>query len=371
MIGLQQVWGYLADMVFSRRRLIVVNCAASAGAFLLAGFASSYGQVVATLFLHTIASCALSQTLHGLLLAQEDGHLRFGALRALSSLGFVLANMAVGITATTILPGYLWFIFPAMVGSYVLQSAVGLSLGEKPQPLLEKPPASFVDVQRHFFSRPAAVWFLLFVFIYNSAHGLSYSFQGFLLIKLGASPQFTSACYSLAAVLELPVFFASTFLVARLGIPRILGVCALIQSVRWLGVWSAGSKWDILWLSGTHCITFGLFFAATVQAINQFAGPWYKASAQTLLSLVGMGLASVFGNFLGSEINAGGFLEKPIQHLVQFLGLPDMGPLRNLYLFCSALAGVSLLAWIPFRMNFQKENHGAILEFSTGKSKTE
>jgi hypothetical protein len=137
-------------------------------------------------------------------------------------------------------------------------------------------------------------------------------------------------------------------------------------------VWGADSKWDILLLSTTHCITFGLFFAATVHAINGFAGPWYKASAQTLLSLVGMGLASVLGNILGSEINAGGFLQTPIENLVLWLGLPNLGPLRNLYLFCSAMAGLSLVAWVPFRYYFAKDKYlGEGAEFSTGQHKTE
>jgi PPP family 3-phenylpropionic acid transporter len=358
MIIVQQVWGYLADVVFTRKRLLVVNCCLSGLAFMAAGFATTYYQVVGALFLFTLASCSLSQTLHGLLLAFEDGHQRFGSLRALSSLGFVCANMLVGFIATVLFPGYLWFLFPAMAGSYLLQALVGSGLRENHQIHHEdRPRPTFLSVQKHFLGRPDAVWFLIFVFVYNSAHGLSYSFQGFLLKDLGASNSFTAACYSLAAVLELPVFFASTYLVRRIGVPQILGVCAIIQSVRWYLVWAAESKWQILALSTTHCLTFGLFFAATVHAINEFAGPWYKASAQTLLSLVGMGLSSVFGNIIGSEINRGGFLQKPVEQFVVWVGLADLGPLHNLYLFCSALAALSLVAWIPYFYYFKYYRH--------------
>jgi PPP family 3-phenylpropionic acid transporter len=358
MISVTQIWGYLADVVFSRKRLLIFNCVATGLLIYTLVWASTFWSILVLMFFITITSCALSQTLHGLLLSFEDGHERFGGLRALSSLGFVVANMAVGALATSDRFPTLAFIFPLLLAAYFVQAIVALALRDKRQvhsPEIPRP--RFIEVQKHFLAKPDIVLLLVFIFLYNAAHGLSYTFQVFVLTELGASNDFVAMCYSFAAILELPIFFASGWLIARMGIPFILALCALIQSARWFLVWGADSKWDILWLSTSHCLTFGLFFAATVHALNHAGGVRYKASAQTLLSLVGMGLAAVFGNYLGSEINAGGWLSEPVSQLVQRLGLEDRGPLRNLYLCSGSLAAVSLVILVPYIHYRTKTGH--------------
>lgn len=346
----QQLWGYIGDVVISKKRLVLLTILGSGLLFLWMGQMRSFWPLLGVAFLFHITFSAINQLMHGFLFMHQGGEARFGPIRAYASLGFIAANVGVGQVSDSFTAGDLDFIFPVFLGVCVFSALLLALIPEVAAPPVERP--SFFQVQMHFVSRPGVRLFLLMVFFYQGAHTLSYTMQSVLLAEMGAENTVVAFCYSAAAILELPIFFAATRLRHRFGDTRLLLFAAAVQTVRWLLVWQAQTPGEVIAISMSHAVTFGLFYAAAVGYINGHAGPHYKASAQTMLAFVLYGLAAVFGNFVGGQVLQGGSLQ-PWMHtvVVDLLGLPDYGPLRSLYVFCAALAAVSFATGICLHLH--------------------
>jgi MFS family permease len=338
----QQVWGYIADVHISKKLLIGTNLLVSGFLFWSMGGMRNLISLLVVFFIFQVFSTPVIQLLHGLLFAHHGSEKWFGTLRAYASLGFVVANTAVGIIADKITNGSLNFIFPLYFASNCL-AALWLVLLPERQVATERRP-TFVEVQRYFLRRPPVLLFLITAAIYQVGHSLSYSFQSVLMVELSADMRVVSSSYSLAALLELPIFFMASRLIDRFTEERLLAFAALVQTVRWLLVWHARTAEQIVFISTLHCITFGLFYAAAISFINRHAPLQLKASAQTLFALVYFGVASIVGNVLGGQIVSGGILEQPIMRIVRYFVPQEFAsPLRNLYLFSSMVAFLSFV----------------------------
>lgn len=338
----QQAWGYAADLLISKKVLVIVNLLVSGLVFWSLGHIRSYPLLLTAFFLFQLFSTPIIQLLHGLLFAHHGSERWFGTIRAYASLSFVVANTVVGLVADRLTRGRLDFIFPAYMAVNAV-SALWLALLPERR-VKDAPRPNFVEVQRFFFSQPLLVWFLVTSCIYQLGHSLSYSLQAVLMVQLGAEKSVVSSSYSLAAILELPVFFAAHRLIRRFGEVRLVAFAAAVQTVRWIFVWRARTPEEIVLASSLHCVTFGMFYAAAISFMNRHAPLHLKASAQTLFALVYFGVASLVGNLLGGLLVEGGPLAHPLIALVKPFVPADLAtPLRNLYLFSSLCAAVAFV----------------------------
>jgi PPP family 3-phenylpropionic acid transporter len=292
------------------------------------------------MFLFQVINTPILQLLHGFLFMHEDSDRRFGQLRAYGSLGFVVVNILMGLFADRVMGGRLEFIFPAF-GIVTMAGAGLLALlpDRHPPQGLRRP--TFLEVQRHFLSQWQVSVFLVFVLLYQAGHSFSYTLQSVLMREMGADNTVIASSYSLAAIVELPVFFAANRLIRRFGELRLLAFAAATQAVRWVLVWQADSPGEVVLISLMHAVTFGIFYVCSVTYMNRHAGPHYKASAQALLALAYFGVAQLAGNILGGRVAGGGWLSSCVTQAAGAFGLPDRGSLRSLYLFSSGLAAAA------------------------------
>lgn len=357
---LQQLWGYLGDVVCSKRWLIAANSAAASILFYVVGKATNPALILGLMFLFHAVNTPLIQLLQGFLFTHPGSEHRFGVLRAYSSLGFVIANMFVGLAADNFFGGQLGFIFPI----YALTcSCAGLLVFLLPEDRTVHPQRPrFVDVQRFFFGNREVVFFLGIVLFFQAAHSFSFVVQSFLMMDMGADLRLVSFAYTFGALLELPVFFAAGWMIRRFGEVRIVMFAAVVQAVRWLLVWGSQTPEQVIFISTLHCITFGAFYAAGVSYVNKHAGPHLKASAQAVFALVFSGIASMIGNFLGGQVASGDTVGKMMRLVVvRLLHLPDHGDLRNLYVFSALLAIVAALA-CPILISWERSlRHDRVL----------
>jgi MFS family permease len=170
---------------------------------------------------------------------------------------------------------------------------------------------------------------------------------------MGADKGIVGMSYSLAALMELPFFFAANRILRRFGELRVIAFAAVVQAIRWMLVWNATGPGEVVLISSLHGITFGCFYVSAVSYMNRHAGPQYKASAQTLVALAYFGVAQLAGNFLGGMVAGDGWVARVVAGMVTFIGLADRGPLRNLYIFSAALA---LLAAVFAMLLLRHEN---------------
>jgi len=343
----QQAWGYFADVVFRKKQLILANLAISGLLFWSIAFVPSYWAIVCVVFAFNVFSTPLVQLLHGLLFSHRGSERWFGPLRAYGSLGFVVTNLAVAYVADRLTDGNLRFIFPLYAALCAATFVCVMPVPEAKVVRASDRP-SFWAVQWYFLRRPPVAIFLGFVFLYQCAHSLSYTLQSILMKNMGADHTLIASSYSLAAVLEVPVFFAAHRLLKKFGAERLLAFAAVVQSIRWILVWKATSPTEIVAISALHAITFGLFYAAAVSYINSHAPYKFKASAQTLFAFVYFGWAGIVSNLVGGQVTRGGIFEQPLTNFLRRV-LPFSGqdPLANLYLFSAGVAAVAaLLAFV-------------------------
>ncbi len=347
----QQGWGYLADVHISKRRLIWINSLLASLVFLAIAPFRSFGAILVGFFIYQILNTPIVQLLHGFLFMHPNSHHRFGLLRAWGSLGFVVANIGIGFAADKLTNGNIGFIFPLMAILSMSGASLLMLLPELP-PMTGTLP-TFMQVQAFFFRRPEVAAFLGVVLLYQAAHSFSYTVQSFLMRDMGADKGIVGMSYSLAALMELPFFFAANRILRRFGELRVIAFAAVVQAIRWMLVWNAASPGEVVLISALHGITFGCFYVSAVSYMNRHAGPQYKASAQTLVALAYFGVAQLVGNLLGGMVAGDGWVARVVAGMVTFIGLPDRGPLRNLYIFSAALA---LLAGAAAMLLLRQEN---------------
>ncbi|MGI8907113.1 MAG: MFS transporter [Candidatus Sumerlaeaceae bacterium] len=346
----QQLWGYTADVLLPKKWLIAFATLGSGLLFYFVGTLTQQWSIALVMLAFNSLFTSISQLLHSFLFAHVHSERYFGLLRAWGSLGFVVTNILIGIYADRYANGSLTFIFPVFLGLTAITFLLVLPIPEAHAAPRDR--LTFWQVQHHFLHRPEIVLFLLMTFLYQAAHSPSYLLQAVVMSNLGADRATIAYSYSLAAFLELPIFFLAGRLIARFGEHRILLFCCMVQAIRWVLVWSCTSSYQIIATSLLHCITFGLFFAAAVTYMNRHAGAHLKASAQTLYALVAYGFASMAGFIIGGEAVSNGFLAPLTRGLVHsVLHLPDRGDLANLYIACATVAGASvLLAAVLYRI---------------------
>jgi PPP family 3-phenylpropionic acid transporter len=328
--------------------------------FWFIGNLRSLPAIIAAVFLFNSISTPILQLLHGFLFMHQDSERWFGTLRAYGSLGFVVMNLAVGIVADRFTGGQMGFIFPLYATVSLGAAAWMALLPEKVVPQGKRP--TFFQVQKFFLGRREVAFFLVVVVFYQAAHSLSYAFQSVLMVGMGADMRLVAFSYSLAALLELPVFFAANRLITRFGEVRLIVFAAAVQAVRWLLVWGAGDPTQIILISTLHSVTFGVFYAASISYMNKHAGLHLKASAQTLFALVYFGVASMTGNLVGGQVTRGGVLEGAMTAFVTgWLHLPDRGSLGNLYILSSMVAVAACLLGLVLLRWEKRLHHGMVL----------
>jgi len=290
----QQMWGYLADLVFTKRQLMMVFSALSGLTFYLLRFSRDPVVLFALFLLWQFVALPQMQLVASLVFSNRRCAEHFSFIRAFGSLGFVVTNFYMG---WLIKFSSFSIIFPFYLGYSLLTLLLVFFIRDDSSRPERRP--DFWTVQRQFLRRPGVKTFLLLVFLYESVHKVATLFQTFLIVDLGGDATMVGWCFSVGALVEIPVFFMADRLFARWGEVRVMVVCAFMQILRWVLVANASSPWVIVATSPFHAVTFGLFYAASVTYMNHQAGYQLKASAQTLLGVVYIGLAGLNGFLAG------------------------------------------------------------------------
>ena len=330
----QQYWGYLADMVFTKKQILIVTTLLACGVFYSISLTTSFWMILVLYFFYRTIRTPRGQVLTSLLLMDRMGEANFALVRAYGSLGFIITNILTGIAAESL---GLRCIFPFYIGISLL-----FVLAMYPIKAREERPAkrhSFWDVQKFFLKNPVIRLFLVLVFFYQAFHSLATLFISFVIKDLGGTTITISVLYSFAAVIELFVFFYTDRLIARFGELPLIFVAILAQVVRWVLVYNVRFLTTFLFIQALHPITFGIFYCCAVSFMNKHAGRHLKASAQTMFGFVYFGLAGMLGNLVGGQI-------------VEILGL------RTLYLFAALGACIAMAILFKLRKEMRKIQAG-------------
>lgn len=294
---MQPLWGMAGDRMKTRNTALYIMGTLAIASILMVSAAQGFGLML-------MATCLFAATFQSIQpmgdsIILEDLSLRgqpFGPIRLVGSLSFAVANLVFGalFDGRYALVPYATAAFTALMLMFVrvLPKMEGHQRGHKRVPLSV------------LFQLPYMKPLLMLLTPLMLALGYFYSYFTLYITELpGGSAEVAGFAYFISAVSELPFIFKSDRLFRRFGAGRLMLVSALLLTIRFAILAMARHAYVAV---ATQLLHSGCFIVITLSAsyyINRVVPDELKASGQMLLSMIGFGLARVFGIFCGGLIS--------------------------------------------------------------------
>ena len=287
------LWGWLADR--SGRRVPIVRLASLLS---LLGFTAFFwldrlpGMLGAMAVLAFFWSAALP-----LVEALTFDHLReegagYSRVRLWGSIGFIVAVLgAGGVLDHVPAAGILWICWGVLAGIVVF----ALALPEAPA-AVHHPEAPGV---RAILREPRVQALFAACLAMSAAHGALYVFYSIHLANLGYSRTEVGILWSLGVVAEIGIFIAMPRLMRRYASQSLLAFSFAVAVVRFLLIgWGADSGVLAFIAQLMHGVTFGVFHAAAIAAVNRWFPGRAQGRGQALYSSLSFGAGGLLGGLI-------------------------------------------------------------------------
>jgi PPP family 3-phenylpropionic acid transporter len=138
---------------------------------------------------------------------------------------------------------------------------------------------------------------LLAVVVISAGTSPIWYFYSTYLKELGASASWVGISLSFQGLCELPLFFFSALIIAKLGY-RFCLLLTIGATVLRLSLYSIiGNAYAVLPVELLHGFSWSLFWVVCVELINRWVEPRYRATGQSLLYAAYFGAGVIAGNF--------------------------------------------------------------------------
>jgi PPP family 3-phenylpropionic acid transporter len=294
MLLVQPLYGLLADR-WGYRKSLQLSCLMGALSFL--AYLAEGGFVYLLLITATMSVFynGLQPLLDSLSLgvAARDSRFSYGKLRIAGAAGWAFTGIITGqlidVLSTTV-------IFAVAAISLLIAFVVCFTLPADPAKQTESDRPRMAHVRRILSRQP--VWILLLAVVVISA-GTSpiWYFYSTYLKELGASASWVGISLSFQGLCELPLFFFSALIIAKLGY-RFCLLLTIGATVLRLSLYSIiGNAYAVLPVELLHGFSWSLFWVVCVELINRWVEPRYRATGQSLLYAAYFGAGVIAGNF--------------------------------------------------------------------------
>lgn len=295
-------WGATADRFGDVRGPLLVASiwtAAAAAALSLSNTPAVVALEIAFLSLGSAAIVPLidSRTIE-LLGVNRD---RFGRIRAVGSVAFIVSSIVVGLLVEQQGPAALFLVYCPLIALAGIVGAALLGRGEgrrRSGTLRGQNRAALLRDPRlaAFFGASVLVWM-------SSAAVIA--FFSLRLIEIGADAGLIGAGWAVNAIVEVPLMLAFPALVRRTGAERLLVVGAGAFALRALGFALTDSLPSLIAVSGIGGVGFALFYVGSVTYVSRVAPPEVRATAQGLFSGTAFATGTIVGSTLGGAFASG------------------------------------------------------------------
>jgi nucleoside transporter len=296
--------GQLADRYFSSERIIGVLQLAGAGLLYLAAQTTEYSSLMLVMFVYCMLYApTLALTNSIAMINLEDSERDFGRVRVGGTIGWIVAGWMLASWRT--------WLQPLPVPGDLLLLAAGLSavMGIHSFTLPHTPPRKEGVNPWAFFESLKMLkdWnfaiFMLICFVVATELQFYYVLTAPFLESdtIGLSSASVPAWMTIGQAAEIFVMaFVLSWSLKRFGMRRTLAIGVIAWPIRYV-VFSIGSPvWLVLASLSLHGFCYVFFFVAAFIYVDQVAPKDIRASAQSLIAIVTLGLGSFVGaNFAG------------------------------------------------------------------------
>jgi PPP family 3-phenylpropionic acid transporter len=224
---------------------------------------------------------------------QKNKSFSYGTLRIAGAAGWactgILAGYFIDRLNTTVI-----FVFSAasMLLTFLLAFALRIDKTGK----ISSAQISVWHDLRHIFKIKRVMFLLLCVMLIYAASTPVYYFYSIYMKENGASSSLIGFAISLQGLCELPLFYFSARIIARLGIKTTLLVSIFTTALRMLLYSLIKVPEFAVFIELLHGIAWSLFWVACVEQVNVLVQEEYRATGQSFLSSAMLGAGAIVGN---------------------------------------------------------------------------
>ncbi|MBS4223718.1 MFS transporter [Lederbergia citrea] len=296
-IAAQPIFGLINDAARDYRTLLKVSSFLSA--IVAFGFIFSHAFIpmmitaIVFSFLNTPAGTIVDA------ITVENGPkfgFTFGQVRLWGALGFAFITVIAGYVYSAI--GYhysfLAFSFFAIIMFLLMFTFPKLERAKRPE-VLGKEVLGALFTNWHFGL------FLGITLLISGSVTMNFSYLPIYFQKLNYPVDLVGWNFTIAAVVEIPLFWLSAKLIRRIGLFPMLILGIFAYAIKYIVMGFAPPVGVVLSLQALDGLAFAFYFSSAVEIVNLMAPKHAKATAQTLFAAAG-GIAGIVGNVVGGLI---------------------------------------------------------------------
>ncbi|MEX2232180.1 MAG: MFS transporter [Cyclobacteriaceae bacterium] len=294
MFLVQPFYGMVADRLGYKKCLLISSVFASVGyaAYLQEGS-------FAYLFLVTVFMSLFYNTIQPLLdslsltLAQRDPRFSYGSLRIAGAAGWAFTGIVVGYYIDAIDTTVI-FLFSSV--SLLLTFIFAFSLKGDQDRSVRAEALAFKNI-RNVFANKVFMLLLLAVFLVSVGATTIWNFYSIYMKENGASASLVGFGISFQGLCELPFFYFSARIIARLGIKTTLLVTFFATALRLFLYSVVSDPKGAVFIEVLHGVSWSLFWVVCVESTNSLVQENWRATGQSLLYAAYFGIGAIVGNF--------------------------------------------------------------------------
>lgn len=289
-------WGAVADTFTLHRTLLRASLALGALFALLASRAEGFPLILTWIALLSFSVVPVRSLLdnYAVLVGEKIGR-PFGMIRLWGAFGYTAFALSLG----RLMNEHVTSLFLVAYG--ISLSLTCIATFWLP-PLDRRAPRPLLEGLRDMRYNRQLLLLLGVAFSQAVAASLIVVALGVHITTLGGSTAQVGVAFAVAAMSELPVFIAGSWLLRRLGASRMLAIILGLYLVRMTLLGVVMDPALVVPLQAMHGVTFGAFLVAGVPRAHQLGGREHPATAQAVLTMVSFGLGNITGSFLGGAL---------------------------------------------------------------------
>ena len=293
MFLVQPFYGMLADRLGNKKCFLLSSfLAATSYVFYLFDGGFVYLLVI-TVFMAVFYN-ALQPLLDSLSLKLVQGNPKFsyGTLRIAGAAGWAFTSIITGQLIDAI---NVTVIFAVSAISMLLTFVFSFSLNRDNEKVTSFDTQSFKNIKDVFKNR-TLIFLLLCVFFVSAGTSTIWYFYSTYMKENGASASLVGYGLSFQGLCELPLFYFSAKIIARLGMKTTLLITVFTSAVRMLLYASVKNPTAAIAIEVLHGISWSLFWVVCVEYVNRLVKEEWRVTGQSLLSAAYYGAGYIVGN---------------------------------------------------------------------------
>ena len=293
---LMPFWGFLTDYFHENKKVLFITLLGTLTTVLLFPQTGSFKFLMLLMFFYTLFQNPIVPLSDSLLLDYlGDNSNHYGKFRLWGSAGYMLSVSFLGYFLESTSSANLFYVYAVVL---ILSIFLLNFLPKSKREIEVLNPGDFKKI----FRKKRLLYFLLFVFILQTAMNANYSYFPLYIIDHGGGEFLVGIALTISSASEILAFFFSDRIIKNNKFSKIIAVISIGFMIRWLLLSLFPSNPIILLSQLLHSITFGLFFAVGVDYVDQISGEKFRATGQNIYAGVFMGVSAISGSLIGGKI---------------------------------------------------------------------